>query len=100
MEKRNKVLSKVKEYIDTNLNPSIKNFYDPSQDSYNPALLIDEILSHLDLTRAEYENGLSISDDNSFQIYAKRMPNSCFVNSYFADGLFAWEVDLGYTASL
>ena len=60
MEKRNKVLGKVKEYIDTNLNPSTKNFHDLSQDSYNPALSIDEILSHLDLTRAEYENTLSV----------------------------------------
>ena len=60
MEKRNKVLGKVKEYIDTNFNPSTKNFYDSSQDSYEPALSIDEILSHLKLTRAEYEDALSI----------------------------------------
>ena len=94
MEKRNKVLGKVKEYIDTNFNPSTKTFYDPSQDSYEPALSINEILSHLKLTRAEYEDALSISDDNSFQIHTKRPPNSCFVNSYFADGLLAWEANL------
>ena len=94
MEKRNKVLGKVKEYIDTNFNPSTKNFYDPSKDSYEPALSIDEILSHLELIRAEYEDALSISDDRSFQIHTKRPPNSCFVNSYFADGLLAWEANL------
>ena len=62
MEKRNKVLDKVKEYTVTNLNPSTKNFYDPSKDSYEPALSTDERLSHLELIRAEYEDALSISD--------------------------------------
>ena len=94
MEKRNKILGKVKEYIDGNLNPATKNFYNPSQYFYEPALSIDEILSHLKLTRAEYEDALSISDDNSFQTHTKRPPNSCFLNSYFADGLLAWEANL------
>ena len=90
MEKRNKALDKVKKYIDTNPNPSTKIFQDSSQDS----LSIDEILSHLELKRVEYEDALSMSDDDSFQIHTKRPPNSCFVNSYFADGLLAWEVSL------
>ena len=94
MEKRNKVLGKMKEYIDANLNASTKNFYDPSQDSYEPALPIDKILSHLKLTRAECEDALSKSHDNSFQIHTKRPPNSCFVNSYFADGLLTWKANL------
>ena len=29
--------------------------------------------------------------DNIFQIHTKRPPNLYFVNSYFADGLLAWE---------
>ena len=90
MEKRNKALDKVKKYIDTNLNPSTKIFQDSCQDS----LSIDEILSHLELKRVEYEDALSMSDDDSFQIHTKRPPNSCFVNSYFVDGLLAWEVNL------
>ena len=32
--------------------------------------------------------------DNSFQIHTKRPKNLCSVNSYFADGLLAWEVKL------
>ena len=87
VETRNKVPGKMKEYANTNLNPLTKNFYDPSQDSYEPALSIDKILSHLELTRAGYEDAFSISDDNSFIIHIKQLPNSCFVNSYFADGL-------------
>ena len=47
MQKGNKVLRKVKEYRDTNLNPSARNFYDPCQDSYEPALSNNEILSQL-----------------------------------------------------
>ena len=40
IEKINKVLRKVKEYTDTHLNPSTKNFYDLSQDFFEPALSI------------------------------------------------------------
>ena len=90
----------MKEYTDTNLNPSTKNVYGSSQDSYDPALSIDKILSHLELTRAGYEDEFSMSDDNSFQIHTKQPPNSCFLNSYFADGLLAWKANLDYTTSL
>ena len=40
------------------------------------------------MTRPRYEDAFSISDDNSFQIHTEQPPNSCFVNSYFADRLF------------
>ena len=43
------------------------------------------------MKRAEYEDALSLSGDNSFQIHTKWPPNSCFVNGYFADRLLAWE---------
>ena len=42
----------------------------------------------------EYENVLSISDDDSFQIHTKQPPNSCFANIYFGNGLLAWEANL------
>ena len=35
-----------------------------------------------------------ISDDNKFQIHLRRMPDSCFVNDYFADHLIPWEANL------
>ena len=100
MKKRNKVLGKMKKYTDANFNPSTKNFYDPSQDSYETVLSIDKIVSYLELTRARYKDAFSISDDKSLQIHTKQPPNSCFVNSYFVDGLLAWEANLDYTTSL
>ena len=90
----------MKEYTDTNPNPSTKNFYSPSKDSHEPPLSIGKILSHLQLARAEYEDEFSISDDNSFQIHTKQPPNLCFVNSNFPDGLIAWEANFDYTTSL
>ena len=104
MKKRNKVLSRVKVYIDINLNPSTKSFYDPCQDSYEPALSTDKILGHIELVRPDYEEALSVSDDDSFFKFIlngkshalfipKSTPNSCIVNSYFADGFFAWEAN-------
>ena len=35
-----------------------------------------------------------ISDDDDFQIHLRRLPDSCFVKNYFADGLIAWEANL------
>ena len=35
-----------------------------------------------------------ISDDNKFQIHLRRMPDSCFVDDYFADHLIPWEANL------
>ena len=43
------------------------------------------------MIKFEFEQALSISVDDSFQIYFKRKPNLCFVNNYFNDGLLAWE---------
>ena len=33
-------------------------------------------------------------DDDDFQIHLRRLPDLCFVNNYFADGLIAWEANL------
>ena len=76
------------------LNSSTKKFYDPSQDLFQPSLSIEVVLSYLELTKAEYEDALSVPDDDSFQIHTKRLPNSCFVNSCFADRLLAWQANL------
>ena len=35
-----------------------------------------------------------ISDDDDFQIHLGRLPDSYFVNNYFADGLIVWEANL------
>ena len=47
----------------------------------------------MEISRAEYEAALSISENKDFQLYLKRSPNACFVN-YFSDGLLAWETNL------
>ena len=74
-------------------NSSTNNFYDSSQDLFQPALSIEVMLSYLELTKVEYEDALSVSDDDSFQIHTKQLPNSCFVNSCFADRLLAWQAN-------
>ena len=35
-----------------------------------------------------------ISDDNDFQIHLRTLPDSCFLSSYFTDGLIALEANL------
>ena len=60
---------------------------------FKPALSIEVMLSYLELTKAEYEDALSVSDDDSFQIHTKQLPNFCLVNSCFADRLLAWKAN-------
>ena len=78
-------------YINENLNPSNRNFFDSELENYFPVPTIDDILSELNITKADYENALSISEDDSFHIHLKRPSYSCFVNNYFDEGLLAWE---------
>ena len=51
-------------------------------------------MQDLEISECDYYNALSISDDNDFQIYLKRPPNSCFVNNYFDEGLSAWKANI------
>lgn len=37
----------------------------------------------------DYAEGLSVSDDNDFQIHHKRLLNSRFVNNYLCHGIIA-----------
>ena len=64
------------------------------RDDYEEVKSIDEILEYLEITKCDYEQALSISDDQDFQIHYRRLPNSCFVNNYFCDGLMAWEANM------
>ena len=94
LEERNRLLGKVKDYIDSNLNPRKRNIIDPSQEGYVNPLNISEILDELNITEERYYNALSISTDNDFQLHLKRSANSCFVNNYFAEGVYAWEANI------
>ena len=91
---RKLLLKKVKQYTDSKLNPSKKNFYNTSRDDYEEIKSIDEILEFLEISKFDYEQALSISDDQDFQIHYRRPPNSCFVNNYFCDRLIAWEANM------
>ena len=90
MQQRNNILKKVKNYIDNELNPSKKNFLDSTKEDYEELKSIDEILASLKISKHDYEETLSIFDDNDFQIHYKKSQNPCFLNNYFCDGLMAW----------
>ena len=94
MNKRKVLPQKVKHYNDTELSPASKNIVDNSKGDYEQLKSIAETLDDLDITKSEYENTLMISHDDDFQIHFRRLPDLCFVNNYFADGLIAWEANL------
>ena len=83
MGNRKVLEKKIRQYIDTELNPSKKNFYEKSRDDYEEIKSIDEILEFLEFSKFDYEQSLSISDDQDFQLHYRRPPNSCFVKNYF-----------------
>ena len=94
LRKRNKILGKVRDYINNFRNPSKINFYDPTRDDFIEVKSVSEVLEELSITEQEYENALKISDDNSYQLHLRRPTNSCFVNNYFDIGLLAWEANI------
>ena len=92
--KRKEILSKVKDYINTNLNPAKLNVYDSSKDTFVNLKSISEVLEELGINQVEYESALKISDDQGFQLHLKRPTDSCFVNNYFDIGLLAWKANI------
>ena len=86
LKSRSKVLKKVKEYIDDNLDPHKATYKDPKG--------IPDILQKLNLSPDQYYEALSISSDQDFEVHFRRPPNSCFVNNYFAKGLLAWQANM------
>ena len=78
-----------KNYTDNEFNPSKQNFHDSIKEDYEELKTIDEILASLGISKHNYEEALSISDNNSFQIHYKRSLNLCFVNNYFCKGLIS-----------
>ena len=83
MIKRKEILSKVKDYININLNSAEVNFYDSSKDTFVHLQSISEVLEELDISEVEYENVLKISDDQDFQLHMKCPTDSCFVKQLF-----------------
>ena len=81
-----KILQKAKHFIDEYLNPH--------KSSYKGDISISKILDLLSISEELYYNALSISPDDDFHIHLRRLPDSCFVNNYFAVGLEAWEANM------
>ena len=64
MEKRRNIIKAVKKYIDTELNSSKKNLYDPKRSDFQEGNIIGEILNSIQNSQTEYEAALSTSRDN------------------------------------
>ena len=88
LEKRNKILSLVKEQIYKVLNPN--------NPEYDPSKTEEQFLSSLGITEEQYYWALSVSHDSDFDLHLKRPLDSCFINNYFVAGVkgFRANVDL------
>ena len=89
LEKQKEILTSVKEKINSVLNPSKPEDYDPN-------LTEADIFNSLGITEEEYYNALSISPDSYYDLHLKKPFDSCFINNYFVAGIkgFAANVDL------
>ena len=75
------------------MNPKKRNIFYPNWENFEIISEIPEILNKLNIKENECYEALSISSDTDFQIHLRRMPNSCFINNYFAGGLRAWRAN-------
>ena len=66
----------------------------PLKEDFQEPKTTDEILDKLNISKNEFEHALFMSDEDSFQNHTKGPPNSCFVNSYFSEGLQAWDANI------
>ena len=92
--KQERVLSKVKEYIDNNLHPRKRNIFNPYKKFYEEVPSIKEIIEKLDISQEEYYSTLEVSCNSEFQIHIQHKPNACFVNNYFVEGLLVWQASI------
>ena len=96
LNKRERVLSKVKGSIDNNLNLKKRNIFNSYKENLVEVPPIKEILEKPDISEEEYYSTLEVSSDLDFQIHIQRKPNSCFVNNYFVEGLLAWKGNIDF----
>ena len=88
------LLTKVKKYIDDNLNPAKVNVIDPTKDNFTQPLSIQEILDELEISNDDCYKALQVPKDNDLELHLKRKLNSFFVNNYFDFGLKAWQANM------
>ena len=65
------ILSMVKNYIDTHLDPRKRNILPPHKENFEDGPSIKNILEELKLTEEEHYGALSISSGSDFQIHLK-----------------------------
>ena len=88
------LLTKVKKYIDANLNPAKVNVIDPTKDNFTQPLGIQEILDELEISNYDCYKALQVPKDNDLELHLKMTLNSFFVNNYFDVGLKAWHANM------
>ena len=69
--KRERILEKLKEYIDNNFNPKKHNILKPLKENCEKVPNIPDILKELNLPEDQYYDALSISIDADYQIHLK-----------------------------
>ena len=92
--KRQHILSTVKQHIDNNVDPWKHNILNPLKEDFEETPSIKSIFAELGIAEDQYYNALSISSDSDFQVHIKREPNACFVNNFFTEGLQAWKANI------
>ena len=105
LQKRIDIFIKVKDYIDSHLNPSKVNFFDPSRDDFRQVNSISEVLAELIIEEKDYENALKISDNKDVYLHLRRPSDSYFLDKHFYIVLLAWKAnikraDSGYIESV
>ena len=93
LNEQKRILSTVKQYIDSTLDPRRKNILNSFKENFEEVPSIQNILMELNITEEEYYNALSISSNSDFQNHIKREPNACFINNFFVEGLQAWKAN-------
>ena len=48
----------------------------------------------MNLTKDQYDDALSISNDSDFQIHLKHQLNACFINTFFEEALQGWQANV------
>ena len=86
LNERERILSTVKNYIDTHLDPRKRNILHSHEENFEDIPSIKNILTKLKLTEEEFYGALSISSDSDFQIHLKRKPNECLINNFLLKG--------------
>ena len=94
MKNRKCILEKVERYMNRELNTHKNNFFDNAGDDFKELMPKDQILESLEITKFVFEQALSISENDSFQINLKREPDSYCVSNSFSDELLAWEANM------